>query len=264
MSINFHLIKHFIRHFFVAKRKGHGIHSPFAYRLCEDVFYNKDNFYAFKQLAQLRDNLVRNDTEISVEDYGAGSKIFKSKNRRISQIATSGISSSKQSELLYRLINFLNCKTCVELGTSLGLTTQYLASVSSGINVYTIEGSSELKTFAAQLAKTSSLSNITFIHGRFNEALPTLLSNLETVDFFYVDGNHTYEATLDYFYQALKYANSNSVFVFDDIYWSNGMTKAWNEIIKHESVTMSIDLFYFGLIFFKKEVKEKTDLTIYI
>jgi predicted O-methyltransferase YrrM len=264
MRINFHLIKQFIRHFFVAKRRGHGVHSPFAYRLCEDVFYNTEQFYAFKQLTQLRNNLLKNETEIVVEDFGAGSRVFKSNKRKINQLTSSGISSVKQSELLYRLVNFLNCKTCVELGTSLGLTTHYLASVNSTIQVYTIEGSSELNAFATQLAKTNSVSNITFMNGQFDEVLPKLLSNLTSIDFFYVDGNHTYEATLTYFNMAIKYAHANTVFVFDDIYWSKGMTKAWNELKKHESVTMSIDLFYFGLLFFKKEVKEKTDLTMYI
>jgi len=91
-----------------------------------------------------------------------------------------------------------------------------------------------------------------------------VLDELTTVDLLYLDGNHTYAATKDYFTMALEKKNNASVFIFDDIYWSKGMTEAWNEIKKHPSVTLSIDTFYFGMVFFKEEIKEKLDLKFYL
>ena len=69
----------------------------------------------------------------------------------------------------------------------------------------------------------------------------------------YIDGNHNKDKTLQYFKTLLKQATNDSVFIFDDIYWSPQMTAAWKEIIEHPKVTVSIDTFYWGLIFFRSE-----------
>jgi len=121
-----------------------------------------------------------------------------------------------------------------------------------------------LVNFAKQLALQNNTTNINFINAKFDEALPEFFKNNNCIDFFYVDGNHTYQATLNYFKLALNYKTTNSVFVFDDIYWSKQMTQAWEEIKKNNEVTLSIDAFYFGLVFFKPEFKEKINLKIHL
>ncbi|MBA2612117.1 MAG: class I SAM-dependent methyltransferase [Bacteroidetes bacterium] len=263
MTINLHQIKYYLKHYFTAKRSGHGVHSPFAYQLCENIFHHQDKFYDFEELKKIRTQLLNNKTEIIVEDFGAGSKTFNSNKRKIKDIAAKGISTTKQSETLYKLINFLNCKTIIELGTSLGLNTLYLAKAAKSSKVISIEGSKTLTDFAEELAKKNNITNIHFVNAKFDEALPTLLQK-DLPDLFYVDGNHTYEATLHYFNLALERKGNSSVFIFDDIYWSHGMTKAWEEIKKNSSVTLTIDLFYFGIVFFKEEVKEKVDLKLFL
>jgi len=264
MAVNLHQIKNYIRHFFTAKRKGHDVHSPFAYKLCEEVFYNTAGFYDFEKLEKLRRQLQNNETSLEVEDFGAGSKTFVSKQRRVGDIAKKGITTRRQSELLYRLVNFLNPKNVIELGTSIGLNTIYLARANNKSRIYSIEGSKKIYDFATKLISNNDVNNCELINGKFDEILPGLLGKLNTLDLFYVDGNHTYEATLKYFYQALEKKNNDSVFIFDDIYWSNGMTRAWGEIKKHHDVTLCIDTFHFGFIFFKKEIKEKVDLKMFV
>ena len=264
MTINLHQIKQFINHFFIAKRNGHGIHSPFAYKLCEEVFYNKDSFYDFTLLNAIRTSLLTNETELEIEDFGAGSKAFKNTKRKIKNIALKGISTKEQSELLYKLMNFLNCRNVLELGTSLGLNTLYMAKVNKENSIISIEGSKQLFEFAGDLAKKNKIINIQFIHSVFKDALPKTLATVPQLDLLYVDGNHTYAATLDYFSQALEKKHKDSVFIFDDIYWSEEMTKAWEEIKKHPDVTLCIDTFYFGMVFFKEEMKEKVDLRFYL
>lgn len=264
MAINFHQIKNYIKHYFVAKRNGHGVHSPFAYQLCEEVFYNTNHFYDFDELKKIRLELLNDATELIIEDLGAGSKTFTSNKRKVNDIVQKGISTTKQSEILYKLINFLNCNTSIELGTSVGLNTLYMANANKTGKIISIEGSKSLTDFATDLAKKNTIQNIEFINSNFNIALPELLNNLSSIDLLYVDGNHTYEATVNYFKLALEKKHNNSVFIFDDIYWSPQMTKAWNEIKKHTSVTLSIDTFYFGLVFFREEIKEKVDLKFYL
>ena len=262
--INPHQILQFVRHFFSAKRNGHGIHSPYAYALCEEVFYNEHSFYDFELLKKIREELMRNSLEVETGGFGAGSKTFQSNKRKVKDIAQRGISSFKQSELLYKLVNYLTCNTCIELGTSLGLITVYLAKANTSGRVISVEGSEALFNLAKGLARESDTNNIQFINADFDTALPELLNEFEKIDFLYIDGNHTYEATWRYFLLALPKLHPGSVVIFDDIYWSEGMTEVWKKIKGHPSVTLSIDTFYLGLIFFREELKEKTDLKIYL
>lgn len=253
-------INSFVKHYFKATRKGHNVHSPFAYKLCEEVFYNSSVFYDFEFLKEIRNQLLKDETEIEVDDFGAGSANFKGNKRLVKTIAAKGISSVKQCELLYRLINYLKPETIIELGTSLGLTSMYLSLSNSKAKVYTIEGSKELSDFAKLLSKNNNITNCTFINEKFDDALPRLLNELSSVDLLYVDGNHTYESTLNYFKTAKEKCSNDSVFIFDDIYWNKNMFKAWEEIKHDATVTLSIDAFYFGIVFFKQEVKQKVDL----
>ena len=258
MPPELHLLKYFARHFLTATRKGHGVHSPFAYQLCEEVFYNKHLYYDFEKLNKLRKQLLNyrgpNDV-ISVEDFGAGSRTMKEPSRKISQIARTGISGRRQSEMLYRLCHFLNCRVIVELGTSLGVNALYLAQSSKSATIYTLEGSGSLVEFAKNISRNNRVENIEFLKGKFDNTLPALLEKIKCFDLLYIDGDHTYESTIRYFSLALKHIHPGSVIVLDDIYWSSGMTRAWNEIKNSPHVSMSIDTFYSGIIFFRNEVK---------
>jgi predicted O-methyltransferase YrrM len=256
-----HSVISYIKHYFTAKRRGHDVHSPFAFQLCEEVFYNTNGFYDFERLRKVREELLQDATELEIKDLGAGSKKLGAR-RKISEIVNSGTSTTKQSELLYRLINYLHPKNVIELGTSVGLNTLYLALADKAAKVYSMEGSENLSVYAKKLAQKNKIVNCEFICGNFDSQLPALLMRVEKLDMAYVDGNHTYEATVRYFDLLLLRKHKDTVLIFDDIYWSEGMTKAWNEIKVHPDVTMSIDTFYFGMIFFKEEVKERVGLRI--
>lgn len=262
MGDKFYQIKSYVKHYFMATRKGHNVHSPFAYKLCEEVFYNTSVFYDFEILKSIRSSLLKDESELIIEDFGAGSRNFSGNKRKVNEIAAKGISPVKQGELLYKLINYLNAQTIIELGTSVGITSLYLSLANKQAKVYSIEGSNELSLFAKELAKNNRVLNCTFINAKFDLALPQLLNELDSVDVLYVDGNHAYEATLNYFKIAKEKCSNDSVFIFDDIYWNKNMTKAWKEIKQDSTVTLSIDAFYFGMIFFKKEFKEKVHLKI--
>ena len=262
MNINWHQIKNYIKHFFIAHRKGHGVHSPFAFQLCEEVFYNHHSYYAFEELNSLREKLLKDKTKISMQDFGAGSKVFSQQDRIVKNIVAKGISSQYQSEIIFKIINFLKLKNCLELGSSIGLNTLYMASVNSSVKVSSIDACEDLIQYAKHLAKKYQRDNIEFIKSTFDEALPKLLKS--SFDFIYIDGNHTYEASMKYFNWVLENVTTNTVVVFDDIYWSEGMTKAWNEIKSNKKVKLSIDTFHLGFVFFRDEIKEKIDLRFLI
>lgn len=252
----------FIKHYLTSTSKGHGVHSPFIYQLCEQVFYNTDSFYPFEKIEKVRATLLKNNQSITVNDFGAGSKKFKSNTRNISDIANHGISSSKQSELLFKLIHFLNCETIIELGTSIGINTMYLASVNSKNKIYTIEADKNLCELAEKNFSEFGLKNIHLINNVFDEALPLLLNNLNDIDFAYIDGNHTYEATIKYFECLVKKSKPSTVIILDDIYWSDAMFKAWTKIQVHPKVTCTVNTFNFGIVFFNESFLEPIHLKI--
>ena len=240
----------------------HDLHSPFLYNFYMELIKNEHPFGDFEELDAIRKELQKNAIAIDITDFGAGSKKLKSNKRQINDIAKHGIAQKKQAEFLYRLLNKFTPKTVVELGTSIGLTSLYLSKAVPKSNIYTIEGCPNLYQFSKQLFKTStdSVSNIISINGNFNDEFPKLLSKIDNLDFLYIDGNHAYEPTMNYFKQALEKKNVNSIFVFDDIYWSEEMQQAWKEICAHNEVTLSLDLFYFGIVFSEQRIKRKNTL----
>lgn len=250
-------ISDYLRYNLVA-RSAHGVHSPFVYKFVTELLQSKnEGYYPFKELADLRTELSKNESVIEITDFGAGSRIFTDNKRKISDLVKHGISKQKFSELYFKLVNFTDSHFVVELGTSIGLNTLYLAKANSKAVVYTLEGCPQLANFAKGLFEKHAAKNIFLINDTFEKAFPKLLNEIPKIDLLYIDGNHNYRSTLDYFNIALQKKHHHSVFVFDDINWNADMKKAWKEIMEHPEVTLSLDLFSVGIIFFRKEQKQK-------
>jgi len=254
MNQKIYQIKQYARHLKQAKSKlGHGVHSPFVYDLIEQVFNHEGQYYAFAKIEQVREQLLKEKTVIEIKDFGAGSTQTKSNKRSIASIANSALLKAEHSQLLFRLVNRFRPKNIIELGTSLGTTSAYLASACKKSKLYTFEGSPEIAKVAKRNFNHLNIKNIDLTIGEFDKQLATKLINIDTVDFAFIDGNHRYEPTIRYFEMLLEKSTPNSIFVFDDIYWSEGMTRAWKEIIANPKITVSIDLYRMGIIFFRKE-----------
>lgn len=235
----------------------HKVHSPFVFELLTEIISPEHAFYAYEEVEDLREKLLQSDREIEVTDLGAGSRVFKSNTRKISEMTKHTVKPAKFGQLLFRLVNHFSPKTILELGTSFGITTLYLALPDSSATVHTIEGCPETLKIALQNFDALDAKNISTTVGNFDDKLPNVLSDLEQLDFVFFDGNHQQEATLKYFEQCLPKAHNDTVFVFDDIHWSKDMEAAWEVIQQHPKVTVSIDLFYLGLVFFRQEQEEQ-------
>lgn len=237
----------------VLKTNEHKIHSPFVFDLYNQVFRNKEPFYAYENIEKLRADLLADQRQIQILDLGAGSKSGIIGTRAIKDICKTASKSTKYGQLLFRLVNYFQSNTILELGTSVGLSTIYLAIARSKSEIITIEGSPEIRQIALENFKQTGLSNIQSNLGNFDEKLPEILKEIKTLDLVFFDGNHRKEATLRYFNQCLKKANDNSIFIFDDIYWSREMSEAWEIIKADPAVTVSLDIFQMGIVFFRKE-----------
>jgi len=254
--LNFRFAKDYLLHRFKAKTR-HGVHSPFVYRLIDEVIYDFEPKKVYNEIEALRKQLLNDNRTIRVIDLGAGSKVNNSQTKKISDIARSALKPPRLAQLLYRLAADLKPRNIIELGTCLGITTIYLQKAAPEAKVYTLEGSPETAAVALEVFAKAKAGEIKEITGNFDDTLPGVIIGLDQLDFVFVDGNHQKDATLNYFEWCLPKVHENTLLIFDDIYWSEGMKEAWREIKAHPQVTVTVDLFWIGLVFFRPgQVKE--------
>jgi predicted O-methyltransferase YrrM len=235
----------------------HDVHSPFVYSLLEDVILCKEPYYAYGPVESLRSKLLLDKNLIEVKDLGAGSHKAGSRKRRISDIAATSAKPAKYGQLLFRLVNRFRPRKVLELGTSLGVTTSYLAMAHNAAEIHTIEGSEAVAGQASQNFQRLNIQNIHQHVGNFDDVLKPVLDQMEVLDFVFFDGNHRYEPTVRYFNLCMEHMHEDSVFVFDDIHWSAEMERAWDCVKNDERVRVTIDLFFFGIVFFRKGIERQ-------
>jgi predicted O-methyltransferase YrrM len=224
---------------------------------------NDKNIYTeYAQVEGLRKQLLNDDTVLNDEDLGAGSVVSKTNRRTIASIAKNAVKSRKLAQLLFRMVIFYQPSRVLELGTSLGITTSYLSLGNPYGKVTTMEGANEIAEVAKRNLRNLEIRNVEIIDGNFDNTLSSVVRGLSAVGFAFIDGNHRQEPTESYFQQLLSKTNNDSILVFDDIHWSKEMEAAWQTIKKNAAVTCSIDLFFIGVVFFRKEFKEKQDFVI--
>ena len=249
-----HQIKSYIK-FLIKSTNQHGVHSPFVYNLVTKCFYDKTNYVAYKSISNYKKQLLKNNTKITVTDLGVGSLITKEKQRFVSEIAKNAGTTTKRAKLLYRLTAYFKPNTILELGTSLGIATHSMQLGNPETSIFSIEGCPNISEFTKTNFEKLQLQNIHLSNGDFSEEIKNIKH--KTFNLIFFDGNHQKEATLSYFEALLQTANNDSVFIFDDIYWSKSMTEAWETIKKHPHVTVTIDTFYWGFVFFRKEQQKE-------
>lgn len=240
------LILDFIKFLWLSKNE-HRIHSPFVFKLYTEVICGKKQL--IPTIEKQRKQLLKDSTLINTSNPGAGSKVH-GQQHQVKKVAHGSLKSKGQVALLYRVVKHFNPTSILEIGTSFGITTSYLAQ--TGAKVTTLEGAEAIASRAREHFSNLQLKNIQLIEGDFSTTLPSFLDTQEKLDFVFFDGNHQYSPTMAYFNLCKAKAHEDTVFIFDDIYWSEEMKKAWQEIIADKDVHVSIDLFHLGLVFFKK------------
>jgi predicted O-methyltransferase YrrM len=238
------------------------MHSPFVFDFILNVLNNKNDYQPPFEIEQLRRNLLLDKRMIEVEDFGAGSRVSSSKQKSVRQIARSALKSKRLAQVLFRLVKHYQPQTIVELGTSLGLTTSYFSKANPTASITTIEGSKNITEIAKENFQKLNCTNVQLLQGNFDSRLSPVIDPLSSIELAYIDGNHRYEPTINYFRQFLSKSDSHTILVFDDIHWSTEMEQAWEEIKQHPSVQYTIDIFFLGFVFFRQEFKVKQDFII--
>jgi predicted O-methyltransferase YrrM len=248
------LVFDYLTHFLYAGNE-HSVHSPFLFN-CYTKAIRTAKKNTFQPDIELLRKKLRNDpSPIRTIDYGAGSR--KHQPATISTVAKNSLKPKSQAQLLYQLVRFTKAQHILELGTSLGLTTAYLARGNEQSQVVSLEGNPDLANLAKNHLNQLGCNRVEVICGSFETQLEIALTKLPRIDLAFFDGNHRYTPTLNYFEQCLSKKHNDSLFIFDDIYWSNEMKKAWSTLRQHKDVTVSVDLFHLGLLFFRQEQKKQ-------
>ncbi|GAB3647879.1 hypothetical protein GCM10028791_10610 [Echinicola sediminis] len=239
-------------HYFLKKEDRHSLQSPFAFSLYEGLisFAKKTDDHLLK----LRKDLLGNQKKITIRDFGTGSIHLKNPVRKIADITRHSSSPTKFSQLYQYFCSQTPAQTVLELGTCVGITTCYLAKATQG-QLFTFEGAGELAEVARQTFRT--YPNVSLIEEQIEKTLPVFLANKHKLDFVLIDAHHAYGATLDFWQLLLPYLSEQSIVAIGDIHRSPGMEKAWKEIKNHPEVTMTMDFFECGILFFKKGLKKQ-------
>jgi predicted O-methyltransferase YrrM len=228
------------------------LQSPFVYRFFTEVLRNKTNCEELQTVEKLRRKLRKDAGYIKMSDLGAGAGDIPWCHRLVpvKQVARKSCIPAPVGRVLFHLVRHFQPEIMLELGTSIGLSTSYLALGNRHGKVITIEGCPETAETARKNFELLGLPNILQVTGSFDHVLPGLLRQLGKVNLFFIDGNHRKAPSLNYFQQCLQHIHNDSVLILDDIHWSDEMEEAWDEIRAHPSVTVTIDLFRMGLVFF--------------
>lgn len=247
---------------FAENAKGHGVHSPFVFELIERVFNDDRDFYFFPLIEAARESFLHDHTLLNITGFSAGSRLNASNTRSVASIAKSAIIPKKYAQLFFRMVNHFGSSTILELGTSLGITTSYMAAANTNASVITMEESAEIATVAKKHFQYLGLKNIEQVTGNFYETMPGILSRNVQLDFVIIDGNHGLEPTMQYYEWLKPHLHEHSVLVFDHIHQSTEMELAWKQIQRDEMVTLTVDLFFIGLVFFRKENKVRQHFSV--
>ena len=246
--------------FWLKSTNQHGVHSPFVFNLVTKCFYKKTNQEKTVVYTKVKKSLLNKKNRINVTDIGAGSKIFKSNSRQINRITKVAGISNKRALLLIRLTEYFKPQSILEFGTSVGLSSSAMSIGNPNAIINTLEGCPNTAKVASELFNEFSFKNIKVTIGEFENSLSSITPN-KKLDLVFFDGNHQEKPTLEYFEYCLEFIHNDSVFIFDDIYWSKEMQSAWKKIKEHPKVKVTIDTFKWGIVFFREE-QEKEHFTI--
>ena len=282
LRVALYRVKSWLRHQLTAwNTGGEGVHSPYLFEWVRMVMMDKNSFYIWGEIERCREKMLRDERELEFVDYGSAIKSRSLENgsktacrlefrdmRRVCDIARRSLAKRKYAQMLSRLVNWLGTShslengsetayslefrglTIVELGTSLGVTTAYMAAMDSRNRVVTFEGCEAVANMARENWKALNINNIECRVGEIDAE--QLTRDIEHLDVAFIDANHTYVSTCEYFDVLAGKVREKSVIVVDDIHCSEEMEKAWKAICADERVTSTIDLYQMGLVFFDK------------
>ncbi len=233
---NLSMAMSFLKHWSKAKTR-HGIHSPFVYRLLDEVIYDFRAKKVYQEIEQLRGESLHYE-------------------RQNSLVMNNSLMSPRLAQLVHRLVSDLKPGNIIELGASRGITTAYLAKAVPEANIISFERYSEDLTITERNLQILNIHNVELLSGNVDELLPKLLDGIPELDVILIDGEHSKFSILNFFNRCLPKMSKRSIMVFMNIYQKE-MKSAWEEIKSNPEVSVTIDLFWIGLVFVRRAQRKE-------
>lgn len=232
-------------------RSRYGVHSPFVYDLITRGLKTRLKAEDRELIRKLKQAIMDSESFHSI-DLGTGS------NRMLngSDLLRMSIS-MRYGTMLYGISKHFQPQKVLELGTSAGLSTAFWALGNRNSEIITVEGCPRKSDMARTLFASHGLSNIETINSDAHEHIKLLKKKNYKADLVFIDAEHSYESSMQFFSALLPLINPNSLLIFDDIYWSEGMSRAWNEIEKDTRVSLSVACLRFGIAFFRDGIAKQ-------
>lgn len=240
----------------IKSKNEHGVHSPFVFDLITTCFYKKKNNESLHIFLNYKKELSKDSSLLEIANLSFISNLFLSSKRKISTFVKKLAISNKRARLLINSIQYLNVNSILEIGTSIGDRTAAMASTQKNLKITTLEENEQISTIISKLFKKHHFKNIQILTGSYDKTLPLVLNN-NRYDFIYFKGKNINETTLKYFEISLTYMHNDSVFLFENIHSDKASEKIWNHIKNHKKVTVTIDTFLWGFVFFRKEQEKE-------
>lgn len=251
-------IYYYLKYYLKAKSI-HKVDSPVLYTIFKEILDDNRQYYAFARIQQLRNTISQNHTYFTRTDMGASTQTAKTTPAVL--LKQSAIGRAK-GEMLFRIIKWFKPNAILELGTNLGISAAYMASVNTDTRVKTLEGDPYLVNLAKEHFNILELNNIEVIEGDFLKSLGEIVHKNEVYDVFYVDGNHSKTPTLQYLDSILKLSTQKYLIIFDDIYWSKEMAETWNLIKSKNNFNLVLDLYHWGIVAYIPDLKATINETL--
>ena len=180
-------------------RCGYGVHPPSDFFLITSVIYEKRPYYAYKRLKQ-------KEFSIYLPHYR-----------------------EKINKLLFRLVNYYQPSTLIEVGVGNGSSMNYMRA-----------GNQKMEWTAL---KGRDLD-------RMIPRVETTLQAYKVLECLHIGDTPYYKEAFE---AALPYTNAKSLFIVGGIHRSKERREWWKGLKEDERVGITFDLYDVGLIFFDKE-----------
>ena len=238
--------------FLLKSTNQHGVHSPFIFNLVTKGLYRKINAKKWESFQNIKNQLLDTKSFKKVTNFDIDSNVFKANTLQTSKIEKIGAISNKKTRIIIKIIKYFKPKSILEIGTSLGVYTTALKAGNKTSNITTLENCKETSKVAKNIFENNHLEQIKIITGKFSKTISDVTKN-STFDCILFNENHTKKETLVHFNNCVSTIHNNSFFIFNDIYRDTEMESTWSEIKNNPKVTVTVDLFYYGIVFFRKE-----------
>ncbi|MCF8236593.1 MAG: class I SAM-dependent methyltransferase [Saprospiraceae bacterium] len=228
-------------------RTAYSMHSPLLYSFCREVLDDRRSFYAFEEIEIWRYHLLHESSELHVVDLGAGGQDALDQNRIVSSIAKTSLSPPWKCRYLFRMVLWWKPDLLLEFGTSLGVSTAYLAAASIHTPLITVDGSDSHLQLARKGWNKLGLDHIEEWNLSFQQAIQRIPWDQHGRILIYLDGDHRPARVLEILQTIQEKTRHPFLVIIDDIRWSDDMWAGWQEWRSAFQSGAWLDLYQVGI-----------------